>query len=286
VDDVELVVETLRELGGVADYARLERAVSRIAVEQAVSDGRVRLLRRGRYALPTLEPDLAAAHRLTGVLSHESAALWRGWSCGRLPDLPVVTVPRHRKITDAQRASADVRYADLEPHEVDGPVTSAVRTVLDCARSLPFAEALAVADAALGDDVARDDLLRAVGTGPRTGRNRARAVVAAADSRAANAFESTVRAVSLDVVGISLEPQVRVADGITPDLVDVDLQVIVECDSWTYHAEKSAFRRDLERYNELSLAGWLVLRVDRDHAVSRPDYVRELLVRAVAARSG
>jgi very-short-patch-repair endonuclease len=285
VDDIELVVETLRELGGVADFARLRRAVSRIAVEQAVSDGRVRRLRRGRYALPTLEPDLAAAHRLTGVLSHESAALWRGWSCGRLPDLPVVTVARHRKVTEAQRTSADVRYADLGPHEMDGRVTSAVRTVLDCARSLPFAEALAVADAALDDGVARNDLLQAVDSGPRTGRNRARAVVVAADGRAANAFESAVRAISLDVDGIALEPQVRVADGITPDLVDRTLRVVVECDSWTYHAEKSAFRHDLERYNELALDGWLVLRVDRDHAMSRPEYVRGLLVRAVAAHS-
>ena len=119
---------------------------------------------------------------------------------------------------------------------------------------------------------------------PRTGKGAALKAIALADSRAANAFESAVRAISVDVTGLALVPQVRVADGSTPDLVDTAHRIVVECDSWTYHAERSAFRRDLERYNELSLAGWLVIRVDREHATERPECVRDLLVRAVRAR--
>lgn len=286
VDEVERVVETLRELGGVAGYAAIERATSRSAIARAVATSRVRRLRRGQFALPGLEADVAVAHQVSGILSHESAALWRNWPCGRVPDLPVVTVPRHRKVRPEQRERADIRYADLAEGDVDGPVTAPTRTVLDCARSLPFPEALAVADAALRGGTDRQHLLAAVEGPPRTGRPQARRVLAAADGRAANAFESAVRAISLDVPGLALEPQVRVADGITPDLVDRTLRIVVECDSWTYHAEKSAFRRDLERYNELALDGWLVLRVDRQHAVGRPAYVRDLMVRAVAAREG
>jgi very-short-patch-repair endonuclease len=75
-------------------------------------------------------------------------------------------------------------------------------------------------------------------------------------------------------------PQVTVAPSITPDLVDVDRRLVVECDSWTYHAEKSAFRRDQERFNDLVLAGWTVLRFGYDHAMRSPDYVRRILVRA------
>ena len=113
VDDVELVVDTLRELGGIAGYAALERATSRVAIDRAVASGRVRRLRRGRFALPTVESDVAVAHQVSGILSHESAALWWNWPYGRVPDLPVVTVPRHRKVGPEQRKQADVRYADL-----------------------------------------------------------------------------------------------------------------------------------------------------------------------------
>jgi very-short-patch-repair endonuclease len=281
---MDLIVETLRELGGTASRGVLLRSCGRRAVEEAVRTGRVRRLARGRYVLPGGDADVQVALALAGVLSHESAALWWGWACGRLPHLPVVTVPRHRKVTEAQRRMADVRYADLAPDEVDGRVTAAVRTVLDCARYLPLGEALAVADAALRDGVTRDELAAAAMRGPRTGRPAARRVVEVADARAANAFESAARAIGLDVPGLHLVPQLRVAAGITPDLVDAGLRIVVECDSWTYHAEKSAFHRDLERYNELALGGWLVLRLDRRHVVEQPAYVRDLLVRGVARR--
>lgn len=59
---------------------------------------------------------------------------------------------------------------------------------------------------------------------------------------------------------------------------------MVECDSWTYHAERSAFGRDLERYNELVLDGWLLIRVNREHATDRQAYVRDLMLRAVDSR--
>lgn len=281
-----MVVETLTELGGVAGTADLVRATSREAVGQAVAERRIRRLRRGLFALPGIEEDVAVAHQVSGALSHESAALWHNWPCGRIPELPVVTVPRHRKVRAPQREVADVRYGDLPREQLDGRVTSPIRTVVDCARALPFPEALAVADAALRDGVVRSELVAAVESSPRTGRSRAMRVVAAADGRAANAFESAVRAISLDVPGLALEPQVRVLDGVTPDLVDRELLIVVECDSWTYHAERSAFGRDIDRYNELAVAGWLVLRFTREQAVDRPEHVRDLMVRAVALRGG
>lgn len=56
-------------------------------------------------------------------------------------------------------------------------VTSPPRTVADCARWLPFDEALAVADSAMRAGLTRRDLLAAVEALPRTGRERARWVV-------------------------------------------------------------------------------------------------------------
>lgn len=284
VDD--LVALTLRELGGVASTRQLLRACSRRAIDAAVVAGTVVRLRQGSYGLPDVGVDDEPAIRLGGVISHASAAQWHGWSLKRDPEVPVVTVPRHRTVPARLRRGVEVRYADLQAVEVQGHVTSPLRTVVDCARTLPFDEALAIADSALRDGpLTRDEVSSAVAASSRTGRARAQWVAEHADGRAANAFESVVRAISLDVPGLALESQVRIGPSITPDLVDRDLRVVVECDSWTYHAEKSAFARDLERYNEVALDGWLIIRVNRDHAWERPGYVRRLLERAADVRS-
>jgi hypothetical protein len=51
-------------------------------------------------------------------------------------------------------------------------VTDPVRTVIDCARDLPFDEALAVADSALrSGKVGPDALRQAAARSPRTGRD-------------------------------------------------------------------------------------------------------------------
>jgi len=57
-----------------------------------------------------------------------------------------------------------VHRAELAEHEVRGPVTSTVGTVLDCASTLPFVEALAVADSALRTD---PDLAASLRAAPR-----------------------------------------------------------------------------------------------------------------------
>ena len=254
----DLVALTVRELGGVATTRQLLRAGPRRTLDRAVAQGAVVRLRQGVYCLPDVGVDLEPATRLSGVTSHGSAALWHGWSLKLPPELPVVTVPRHRKVPSRLRHGIELRYADLASADVEGQVTSPVRT---------------------------DELRSAAAASPRTGRARATRVVEQADARAANAFESVVRAIGLDVPGLTLEPQVHIATSITPDLVDRRLRIVIECDSWTCHGEKSAFRRDLERYNEASLDGWLVLRINRDHAWDRPDYVRNLMRRAVDARA-
>ena len=95
---------------------------------------------------------------------------------GARPDVPKQVV-RHR--------------CHLDPSEIDGHVTSVVRTVMDCCRSMPFREALAVADAA--SRVIDLDELRRAGARPGPGRARRVSVTAAADPRAANPFESALR---------------------------------------------------------------------------------------------
>src|SRR5690606_34204047 len=73
------VDELLRRWGGVATRAQLLGRLSRSEVDRALVDGSVLRVGHGRYGLPHLTSDLATAHRLSAVLSHESAALHHGW---------------------------------------------------------------------------------------------------------------------------------------------------------------------------------------------------------------
>jgi hypothetical protein len=95
---------------------------------------------------------------------------------------------------------------------LDGLVTSKIRTVIDCARTLPFDEALAVADAALNDpDVSRDALMADALASPRTGRARVVRVVQHADPGVDNSFESVLRALCIDA-GFEVETQMQIGD--------------------------------------------------------------------------
>lgn len=98
------MVEVLERMGGVATRGALIRATSRAAVDAALAGGEVVVLARGRYALAAADHALKAAHRLTGVASHESAALHHGWAVLHTPKQPHVS----RRLAEA----ADPRAAN------------------------------------------------------------------------------------------------------------------------------------------------------------------------------
>ena len=195
------VRETLERLGGIADRSTLLRLCSRRALESAVADGSVVRLSRVRYGLPVADEARAAAARVSGVVSHLSAALAHGWKVKAPPPVPHVTVPRSQSRLRA--GDAVVRWADLSEAELVAGITGPVRTVVECARVLPFDEALAVADSALrSGKVRRADLIAAAAASPRTGRAAAERVARAASAKAANPFESVLRAIALEVPGL------------------------------------------------------------------------------------
>jgi len=197
-----------------------------------------------------------------------------------------VTVPRraHRRCPPGTR----LHYAELGGDEVDGPVTAPLRTVLDCARSMPFAEALGVADGFLRRGLVEGPELRSAAEGLRgAGRARVRAVARAADPRSDNPFESALRAVVLGCGAGDFVPQVRLRVPplglVRPDLVDEQRRVVLEADSFAWHGSRAALVRDCERYDALVVAGFLVLRFSWEQVVGRPEEVADA-VRAVVAR--
>jgi very-short-patch-repair endonuclease len=279
------VSQALERLGGVSDRQGLLSLCSRRALEAAVADGSVTRVARNRYALPAADEARVAAGRLCGVVSHLSAALTHGWKVKSPPARPSVTVRRSRSRVDADGVA--LHWSTLSSAELAAGVTDPVHTVVDCARVLPFDEALAVADSALRSRaVSGPQLLAAAASSPRTGRAAALRVARAARPRAANPFESVLRAIALDVPGLDVVPQGAVGVIGHADLTDARLRIAVEADSFEFHALPEAFRDDVHRYTAMTRLGWLLARFVWDDVMHRPAYVREVLVDLVALRTG
>jgi len=276
--------EVLTELGGVATRSHLLRHVSRGDLDRAVRDGSVLHTARDRYALPQTDAALAVAHALSGVLCLTSAALFHGWAVKCLPDRPHVSVGRKRKLTPAQRRLAEVHIYRLGPDDVvDGRVTSKETTLLHCLRRLPDDEALAIADsAARAGELALLRRVARLAQGP--GAPRVRRAVDLARAEADNPFESATRAIALTVPGLTVEPQrliTSVRPWARPDLTDTDLRIVIEADSFAWHGDRAALRRDARRYDELVVDDWIVLRFSWEDVMFDPDWVRAVMVSAV-----
>ena len=275
-------VPALERLGGVARTADLRRLTSRAKLRRAARRGDVVRLARGRYALPTAQQGLRAAIRLTAVLSHRSAAAYWGWELKTQPPVPEVTVPRNRNVPAEKRHGVSVTWAALRSDEVvDGIVTSRERTVVDCIRSLPFDEALAVADSALRHrHVTQAQLVWLASAVTGKGATQARKVARLASEKAANPFESVLRAIAIGVTGIAVEPQVRLElNGmrLRPDLLDRRRRLILEAESFEWHGKRLSLTRDCVRYNAFGLAGYVVLRFSWEQVMLEPAYVEACL---------
>lgn len=282
------MVEVLTRMGGVATRVALLSATSRAEVDAAVAAGDLHVLARGRYALPSVDAASREAHRLTAVVSHLSAALLHGWAVKVPPERPTVTLPRNRKLAGYTRG-LDLRRADLGPDDVVGIVTSPERTLLDCLRHLPFDDALAVADSALRTGFSPAGLALLAGSARGPGARQVRRVAAAADARAANPFESVLRASALQVSGLHVRPQVPIYAGAEflgrPDLVDTELGIVLEADSFEWHGNRAALAHDTRRYDALVVHGWLVLRFCWEDVMFDQRWVLETLRAAVAERT-
>ncbi|WP_416957344.1 DUF559 domain-containing protein [Nocardioides sp. T5] len=274
----------LERLGGIAGARDLLRLTTRRRLRRGLARGRVVRLSRGHYALPTADDARQVASRLTAIVCLRSAAAHHGWALKAQPHVPELMVRRGRKLSPEQRAGVSIHWANVADDQVVDGVTTPLRTVVDCARILPFDEALAIADSALRSGlVTRADLDAIDVRG--AGADAVRLVLRHADRRAANPFESVLRALCVEA-GIVVEPQAAVDLGtgtIHPDLVCHALRLAFEADSWSFHASRKAHRRDCARYNLLVINGWRVLRFTWEQVMHDQAYVRWVL--AQVARS-
>jgi very-short-patch-repair endonuclease len=278
--DVATVIE---RSGGLSTRAALIAATTRLDVDRALRDGVIVRAGHGRYTLPSVAEATRIAHGANGVLSLASAALHHGWEVKMPPDKPHVTLPRHRNIPEKWRDRLIIHRGDLGIDDITDGATSRELTLTQCLRLLPDDEALVIADSALraGEDAT---LRRAVASVRGRGQAKAQRIGHAARSEAANAFESAMRAICNTVPGLHVEPQVVISSEncwARPDLVDRDRQIVVECESFEFHAVREGFRKDVRRYTLLVADGWTVLRFTWEDVMFRPEWVREALMRTV-----
>ncbi|TQM02222.1 type IV toxin-antitoxin system AbiEi family antitoxin domain-containing protein [Pseudonocardia kunmingensis] len=190
-------------------------------VRRLVREGRLTPLRRGVYVEGAVPDDVLARHvlqveaalaQLAGdaVVSHVSAAVLHGLSIWRVP-LGRVHVTRARRNGGRCGVLVHVHTAALDPAEVVTigglRVTSLARTVADLARSLPFEQAVVLADSAMfhrrRDRVERADLIAALERAPRwPGSPAARRVIAFAEGLSESVGESRSR-VALAAAGVA-----------------------------------------------------------------------------------
>ncbi|MFI5711023.1 DUF559 domain-containing protein [Kribbella sp. NPDC051620] len=276
------VVQLIRLSGGTATFAELRASASGRAIRKALAAGSIQRVAKGVYALPPAGDPDAAARAQGGVVSHLSAAILHGFDVLEAPPATQVTVPRgqHRR---ASTLACHLHWADDVP-ALDGRTTK-LRTVLDCARTLPFAEGLCVADSALREGVVqRDQLVAAAATLAGPGSARARRVAADADGRAESPLESVLRAVLLEAGIEEFVPQWVVQDrtfSARIDLAHPRMKLALEADSFAHHGTRSALARDCRRHTNLTVRGWRMLRFSWEDVMLDPGWVVDVVLRAL-----
>jgi very-short-patch-repair endonuclease len=271
------VAETVAFLGGIAGWRELRDVHPARLILSSVDAGAVVRPTKGRYVLPSTATQLAMAQSRSAVLSHLSAAVHHGWKVKVVPDAAWVTVPRHRRLRVEQRVGIRPHHADLGAGDVRLGVTTPLRTVVDCARVLPFDEALAVADSALRSrSVTQAALREAASRAAGPGARGVRRVADHATARAANPFESVLRALTIEE-GFDLTPQLQLADSglfAVVDLGSEELRLAVEADGFEHHGSLRGLRRDCRRHTELSVFGYSSLRYAFEDVMGDQAWVR------------
>jgi very-short-patch-repair endonuclease len=274
------VVEVLSRRGGIATFGDLRTLVPARAIRAALSGGDIIRVAKGVYALPQAPPALAAARSHGGVVSHVSAALHWGFGVIDEPLLPHVTL-LPKQVRRRTGLPCTLHWADVPALD---DVTTPIRTVIDCIRTLPLAQALAVVDSALRSGIVdEDELLHAVAQLRGPHRRRIQRVAGLADKRAESVLESAFRALLIEAGIEDFVPQVLVQDrefSARIDLANLRLRLGLEADGFEHHGGRQALARDCRRHVNLAIRGWRVLRFSWEDIMYDPEWVIDAVRRA------
>jgi len=259
---------------------------TRAAVTWAMDDP------RRRHVLRVLAVTMSVG--LDAVASHHSAALIHGLDLLKpvSPDVVTLTGPRSRRSNRPVRGGIVFHAAALPADHVakclGAPVTTVARTVIDLGRTLPFADAVVVADSALRlGAAARPELLRVADTCPQwPGVARARRAVTFADERAESALESCARVVFYEhgLEAPELQAEFR-GEGFAfrGDFYWARHRTIAEADGMAKYEDPGRARDQIRRDRLLRDAGYKVVHFTWRELFDTPDLVISRIRKAFAA---
>jgi very-short-patch-repair endonuclease len=275
--------EVVERLGGVCTSRELRTIASWRSIAAALESEQLVRVGRGTYSLPGTDRDRLVATRFRATLAVLSAAQAHGWKVLDRPDKPWLSIPRGRPISPRLRRSAHLVRSG------SGAVTDPLTTALDCLRQLSLREAVSVVDSALRSGaVGVEELETAALTARGPGSSRMREALPHLSPLSANPFESCLGLIAHEFDGFERQVPIELP-GFTvhPDLVNPELGIVIEGDSWEFHASTpELFARDCERYTLLTVNDWLVLRFTYKQVVHDPEWVRSVIEQAVAMRVG
>ena len=284
------------------------KGVSPALMRSLVRSGQLVRMRQGVYATkPAMDwagVDPVRAHVLAvraakatvgtnAVASYHSAARLHRLSLLTPPPEGAValTLPLAKPWNRARSADVVFHASDLPPEQVTRlhnlPVTTAARTVVDLARTLPFMDAVVVADSALNQEKTTKPELRQVlekGAG-WPGVKQARRVIDFADENAESPLESAARVV-FEQSG--LEPPESQATIHGPDFAfRVDFlwpgeKVIAEADGLVKYNDRKDLLAERERDHLIREAGYAVVHFTWQELFQTPEAVIARIRKALA----
>jgi hypothetical protein len=278
----------MRSLVRSGDLVRMRRGVyaTRSAVDWA-GDNRARA-----HALRVFA--VRATVGRAAIASHHSAGLLHNLDFLTAPpnDTVTLTLPPATPWNRPPSAAVVFHSANLPPEHLtrlyELPVTTAARTVIDLARTMPFTDAVAVADSALRAEQASKPELRQIldSCASWPGVRNARRVAAFADERAGSALESAARVV-FDEFGLD-PPELQVTIHLPGCAFLVDFfwrvpRVIVEADGLAKYTDNQDLIAQFQRDRLLRDAGYKVVHFTWRELFKTPELVITRIRQAFAS---
>lgn len=278
----------VRSLTASGDLVRMRQGVyaTRVAVQWAGTDA------TRRHVLRVLAARATVGHH--AVASHHSAALLHRLDLLNPPSEGSVTLtcPPGKPWNRARPARITFHTADLPAEHLTRlyslPVTTAARAVVDLARTLPFTDAVVVADSALREEKAtKPELGKVLDFCARwPGVKQARRVAEFADERAESPLESVARVI-FDQSGLDA-PELQATVFTPSDAYRVDFlwrahKVIAEADGLGKYSDRRDAVKQLERDRRLRDAGFRVVHFTWKELFGTPELVLRRIRDASAA---
>jgi hypothetical protein len=287
------------------------RGISPPLLRSLVRSGELIRMRQGVYATKRAadwagaEPVRAHALKVLAamagapgdaVASYHSAALLHHLSLltSPSPDTVTLTLPPARKWNRARPADVVFHASELPQEHVTRlynlPLTTVARTVADLARTLPFMDAVVVADSALNQEKAsKPEILQVLEKCKGwPGVRQARRALEFADDRAESPLESAARVVFAEA---GLEPpelQVTIHGEQAQFSARVDFlwraqKVIAEADGLVKYNDRKDLLNERERDHQLREAGYITVHFTRRELFRTPEEVIARLSSALGA---